>query len=81
MGLTQLVEQSEENTGTQVEEIIGDCAYGDGATRQAFADAERTLIAKVAARPNKTHFPKEDFKIDLDAGTCTCPAGQVARDL
>lgn len=26
----ELVEQSEENTGIEVEETIGDCAYGDG---------------------------------------------------
>jgi hypothetical protein len=36
-GALELVEQSEENTDTEVEETIGDCAYGDGATRQAFA--------------------------------------------
>ena len=28
-GALELVEQSEENTGMQVEETIGDCAYGD----------------------------------------------------
>jgi len=76
-GALELVEQSEDNTGVEVEETIGDCAYGDGATRQAFTEAERVLIAKVPGRPNKAHFPKEDFKIDLEAGTCTCPAGQV----
>jgi Transposase DDE domain/Transposase domain (DUF772) len=76
-GALKLVEQSEDNTDVKVEETIGDCAYGDGATRQAFAEAERTLIAKVPGRPNKARFPKEDFKIDLEAGTCTCPAGQV----
>jgi len=75
----KLIEQSEENTGIEVEETIGDCAYGDGATRQAFAEAERILIAKVPGRPNKAHFPKEDFHIDLEAGTCTCPAGKVTR--
>jgi hypothetical protein len=78
-GILKLIEQSEENTGIEVEETIGDCAYGDGATRQAFVDAERTLIAKVPGRPNKAHFPKEDFKIDLEAGTCMCPAGQVTQ--
>ena len=78
-GALDLVEQSEENTGMEVEETIGDTAYGDGATRQAFADAERTLIAKVPARPNKACFPKQDFKIDLEAGTCTCPAGNVTQ--
>ena len=78
-GALELVEQSEENTACPVDETMGDCAYGDGATRQAFVDAGRTLIAKVPGRPNKAYFPKEDFKIDLEAGTCTCPAGQVTQ--
>ncbi len=86
-GVLELVEQSEENTGIAVEETIGDAAYGedaaygDGGTRQAFADAGRTLIAKVPGRPNKACFPKEDFQIDLEAGTCTCPAGNVTHTL
>jgi len=80
-GVLELVEQSEENTGIEVEETIGDAAYGDGGTRQAFADAGRTLIAKVPGRPNKAYFPKEDFHIDLEAGTCTCPAGNVTSTL
>ena len=79
VGALELIEQSEENTGNEIEETIGDCAYGDGATRQAFAEAERTLVAKVPGRPNKAHFPKEDFEIDLEKGTCTCPAGRVTR--
>jgi hypothetical protein len=78
-GALEMVEQSEDNTSTEVEETIADCAYGDGGTRQTFADAKRTLIAKVPARPNKAYFPKEDFKIDLEAGTCTCPAGVITR--
>ena len=79
LGALELVEQSEANTGVPVEEAMGDAAYGDGGTRQAFADAGRTLIARVPDRPNRSHFPKEDFHIDLEAGTCTCPAGNVAR--
>ena len=81
LGALDLVERSEANTGVPVEETLGDAAYGDGDTRQAFADAERTLIARVPGRPSKAHFPKEDFRIDLVAGTCTCPAGQVARTI
>ena len=78
-GAMALVEQSEKNTACEVEETMGDCAYGDGATRQAFVNAGRTLVAKVPGRPNKAYFPKEDFQIDLTASTCTCPAGQVTR--
>ena len=81
LGALELVEQSEANTGVPVEEAMGDAAYGDGGTRQTFADAGRTLIARVPGRPKRTHFPKEDFHIDLEAGSCTCPAGQVTRTM
>ena len=39
LGALELVERSEANTGVPVEESLGDAAYGDGDTRQAFADA------------------------------------------
>ena len=81
LGALELVERSEANTGVPVEEALGDAAYGDGDTRQAFADAGRTLIARVPGRPDKAHFPKEDFLIDLESGTCTCPAGRVTRNI
>ena len=81
LGALELVEQSEANTGVPVEESMGDAAYGDGDTRQSFADAGRTLIARVPGRPNRSHFPKEDFQIDLEAGSCTCPAGNVTRTI
>jgi hypothetical protein len=79
-----LVEQSEDTTGCAVGETYGDCAYGDGATRQAFADAGRTLYAKVPVLPNHGGFPKTAFRIDLDASpgpTCTCPGGQTTAKL
>ena len=78
-GALQLVAQSEQHTGLPVTAAMADTAYGDGHTRQQFADAGRTLIAKVRKPPARPHFPKEDFQIDLAAGTCTCPAGQVTR--
>ena len=79
LGALELVEASETSSGSVVEEAMGDAAYGDGNTRQTFADAERRLVAKVPGRPNRKHFPKDDFHLDLAAGSCTCPAGQVTR--
>jgi hypothetical protein len=76
-----LVEQTEAAADVAVEETIGDCAFGDSETRAAFAAAGRTLVAKVAARPNQAVFPKAAFRIDLDTMTCTCPAGQECRTL
>ena len=81
LGALELVERSEANTGAPVEETLGDAAYGDGDTRQTFAYAGRTLIAQVAGRPNRKHFPKKDFRIDLENESCTCPAGKVTRNI
>ena len=81
LGALELVEQSAASTGSVVEEAIGDAAYGDGGTRQTFAEAGRRLVAKAPGRPNRKHFPKHDFHIDLAAGSCTCPAGQVTRTI
>ena len=77
----ELVKQSERNSGMKVDETIGDCAYGDGATREAFDQEGRKLIARVPKRTNRGLFPKEIFEIDLEAMTCSCPAGQITHKL
>jgi transposase len=76
-----LTEASEQNTGQEVEETVGDCAFGDGNTRQEFADAQRTLVAKVADHGRKDQIRKSQFQIDLDSMTCTCPAGHTTSVL
>ena len=81
LGALELVEGSEANTGVPVVEAMGDAAYGDGGTRQAFADAGRKLVARVPGRPDRQRFPKDDFVIDLAAGSCTCPAGRRGSGL
>lgn len=76
-----LTEESEHNTGLEVEETVGDCAFGDGNTRQEFVDAGRKLVAKVADHGRKGQFHKSQFHIDLEAMTCTCPAGHTTASL
>jgi hypothetical protein len=75
------IQETEAATGCVVEETIGDCAYGGGETREAFAKAGRTLIAKVPAEQNQGRFTKGQFAIDLGLGTCTCPAGHTTERL
>ncbi len=81
LGALELVEESEANTGVPVQEAMGDAAYGDGGTRRAFADAGRRLVARVPGRPDRQRFPKDDFVIDLAAGSCTCPAGRLTHTI
>jgi hypothetical protein len=77
----ELTTASERNTGLEVEETMGDCAYGSGNTRQAFADEERKLVAKVSQHGRRGQIPKAEFRIDLEHMTCTCPAGQTTQTL
>ena len=77
----ELTEASEANTGLAVAETIGDCAYGGGSTRQAYADAGRKLVARLARRGSGDQISKDQFHIDLDKMSCTCPAGQTTRRL
>ena len=85
LGALELVEEMlslpKYNIGVPVQEAMGDAAYGDGGTRQAFADAGRRLVARVPGRPDRQRFPKDDFAIDLAAGSCTCPAGRLTHTI
>ena len=59
-------------------EIVGDAAYGDGATRAALEEVGITVVARVPPTRNTTGgFTKDRFVIDLDASTVTCPAEQT----
>jgi hypothetical protein len=74
----ELVTGSEENTGCEVEKTIGDCAYGDGATREKFEQAERNLVARTPGRP-EGQLSKDEFAIDLERDTARCPGGHTVH--
>ena len=76
----ELVHQTERVMEAKVEETVGDCAYGGGPTRRAFADEDRVLTAKVPVTSNGDCFPKTEFAIDLEKMEVRCPAGQTTND-
>src|SRR5712692_8644074 len=76
----ELVHQAERVMEAQVEETVGDCAYGGSPTRKAFADEQRLLTAKVPTSHNRECFPKSAFAIDLDRMEVRCPAGQTTTE-
>jgi IS5 family transposase len=58
--------------------VVGDCAYAGGDTREALEGAGFDVMAKVPAATNRDgRFTKDDFDVDIDAGTVTCPAGHT----
>jgi hypothetical protein len=59
--------------------VYGDCSYGDGETISRLETRGYEVKTKVpAAHGRDGRYAKDDFAIDLDAETVTCPAGQVA---
>jgi IS5 family transposase len=60
-------------------EVFGDSAYGTGAARAALAEAGHTAVIKPiplrSAVPGG--FTLDDFTINEQAGTVTCPAGRT----
>ena len=58
-------------------EVLADSAYGTGQTRAALTAAGHTQTIKpIPLRPAVPGgFTKDDFAIDLTAGTVTCPVG------
>ena len=91
LGALELVEASEASTGSVVEETMGDAAYGDGGTRQTFADArDAGWWPKRRAGPTGATFPRMTFTLTwrravapvrrdrLPAPSCRRESGQIA---
>jgi IS5 family transposase len=59
-------------------EVVGDCAYADGDTRDRLAKNGYKMRAKVPPVRNRGgRFSKDRFKINLSDATVTCPAGHT----
>jgi hypothetical protein len=61
-----------------VAEVLGDTAYGDGDTRVAVETAGAKVTAKTQPPATTGRFTKNDFVIDPQTPSATCPAGHTA---
>lgn len=73
-----LVEQAEAHTGLEVEQVIGDTAFGSMQVRQELG--EREVIAPTVKAHRRGRITKEDFEIDMEAGLVRCPEGHTTRE-
>jgi Transposase DDE domain/Transposase domain (DUF772) len=59
--------------------LLGDSAYGIGPVRAELGERGVDVLAPIAeAHVKPGRLAKRDFAVDLQAGTVTCPAGQIA---
>ena len=61
-------------SGSKDFEVYGDSAYADGATLHEQTQRGHDMRTKVPPVRNANGFSKDQFSIDLAAGTVTCPA-------
>lgn len=73
----ELLESEDRGQTDQNLDVLGDSAYGTGDARAALAQAGHTAIIKPAPlRPAiEGGFTIDDFTVDEQAGTVTCPQG------
>jgi transposase len=59
--------------------LIGDTAYGNIEARERLAERSVSVLAPVhTTSPKDGTIPKDEFAIDLDTDTVTCPRGNTA---
>lgn len=60
--------------------VMGDTAYGATNVRKDMTAEKIELIAPAPPAPKRENrFSKEDFNVDLETMTCTCPAGHTTK--
>jgi hypothetical protein len=64
----------QDGTGAKVFEVYGDSAYADGSTLDEQTARGHDMRTKVPPVRNANGYSKDQFNIDLAAGTVTCPA-------
>ncbi len=75
-GAAALVAEAAERSGQELEEVLGDTAYGDLETRESIAALGAEVIAKAPPGTRKGMFDRRDFHADPKRGVARCPAGK-----
>jgi DDE family transposase/transposase-like protein DUF772 len=68
---------SQNGSGSKGFEVYGDSAYAGGATLDGQNRRGHDMRAKVPPVRNANGYSKDQFRIDLAAGTVTCPADRT----
>lgn len=71
----------QKDRGLEPEVVYGDCAYGDGETRETLEKMGVEVVSRELKGSRGKLFGKRDFTVDLERGFAVCPGGQVTFEL
>jgi len=72
--VAEAVGGTEDRTGCEVDEVLGDCAYSSRTAIEQAADVGVPIKSKMPSPP-KGRFGPGDFEVSEDRRSATCPAG------
>jgi hypothetical protein len=75
-GAADLVAEAVERSGQELEEVLGDTAYGGLETRASIEALGAEVIAKAPPGTRKGMFDRRDYRVDPRRGVARCPAGK-----
>ena len=75
-GAAELVAEAAERSGQELEEVLGDTAYGDLETRESIEALGAEVVAKAPPGTRKGMFDRRDFRVDTKRATARCPGGK-----
>ncbi len=75
----ELLDSAVENSGQALDRILGDTAYGGIETRKELSSLDAEIIVKTPPGTRRGMFSLDDFKIEEESGTATCPAGKTSN--
>jgi hypothetical protein len=75
-GAADLVAEAAERSGQELEEVLGDTAYGDLETRESIEALGAEVIAKAPPGTRKGMFDRRDFRVDSKRQAVRCPGGK-----
>ncbi len=75
----ELLESAVENSGQELDRILGDTAYGGLETREELSSLGAEIIVKAPPGTRRGMFSLDDFEIDPQSGKATCPAGKTSH--
>ncbi len=76
--VSEAIDASRAVTGSEIDDVLGDCAYS---TRNAQAQAEQSDVTLTTKMPGhrRGFFAPGDFTVNEDGTEATCPAGQASE--
>ncbi len=76
--VSEAITASRKVTGSEIDDVLGDCAYSTRNAQHEAAESDVTLTTKMPGH-RRGFFAPSDFTVSEDGTEATCPAGQASQ--